>query len=598
MKSSRLICAITAAWLASAPGGAAERPRRAVLTIHQGSASFPANPVYDSAIRQALLAAVHEPIEYFAEYLDPDPATPGQEDAALATYIRTKYRGHHIDVVITIADEATRFAVQNRDDLFPGAPIVFGGLYQPDETARVSSGGMTGVRVGVAYGKTLDAALAIHSDTERVYVIANSPNSASASMARAELREWSARVPLTYLDAPTVSQLLDAVRAVPAHSLILYIWHPGTELGNLVYTDAIAARVAEASPVPVYATSDLYLGSGVVGGVVRRTVETGTRIGELAAQLVNGARAQDLPIETPPLVPLFDWRQLTRWHIAASALPAGAVLQFRTPTMWEAYRGYMIVAMIVMTAEFALIAGLLTQRERRRRAEATIRAREATLRQSYEQTRHLAGRLLNAQEATRAGIARDLHDGLCQDLASVTAALSELKESDGAVKDPKTQEMLTEIEEDTLAVYAQIRQLSHDLHPPTLRLLGLGSALKAHCREMGRRHGVDIDYSLGESVGRLDPDVEIALFRIAQEAVRNAIVHGSARRLTVSLVRPNGHVELTVIDDGSGFDVEAARKRGAGLGLISMNERAYVFGGAVEVVSQPAAGTTVRVRGA
>src|SRR5262249_15209826 len=156
---------------------------------------------------------------------------------------------------------------------------------------------------------------------------------------------------------------------------------------------------------------------------------------------------------------------------------------------------------------------------------------------------------------------------------------------------------LLEIEEDTLEVYNQIRRLSHDLHPPTLRLLGLGSALKAHCREIGRRHGIEVEYSLGEEVGRLDPDVEIALFRIAQETVRNAIVPGRARRLTVSLVRPNGHVELTVRDDGSGFDVEAARRSGHGLGLVSMGERAHVFGGDVEVVSRPAEGTIVRVRG-
>jgi len=258
----------------------------------------------------------------------------------------------------------------------------------------------------------------------------------------------------------------------------------------------------------------------------------------------------------------------------------------------------LLVAVVVICGQLALITGLLTQRARRQRAEATIRAREATIRQTYEQTRHLAGRLLNAQEATRADIARDLHDGLCQDLANVTAALNELKDSNAGVQDSKTQEMLTEIEEETLGVYNQIRQLSHDLHPPTLRLLGLGPALKAHCREIGRRHGVDVQYSLGDEVGRLDPAVEIALFRIAQEAVRNAIVHGSARRVAVSLLRPNGHVELTVADDGSGFDVEAARRKADGLGLISMNERAYVFGGDVEVVSRPTEGTIVRVRGA
>jgi signal transduction histidine kinase/ABC-type uncharacterized transport system substrate-binding protein len=591
------ICAVAAAWCACAHAASAVPQRRAVLTIHQGAPSFPSNPIYDAAIRRALFAGIHEPIEYFAEYLSPEPATP-EVDAALADYIRTKYRGRPIDVVITIADDATAFAVKHRDDLFPDAPLVFAGLFQPDEQARTAGGGMTGVRVGAAYGRTLEAAVAMNPGTERVYVIANSPSRGTATMARAELGNFSTRFPVMYLEAPTVAKLLDAVRAVPPRSLILYIWHPGTELGNLVYADTIAAQVAEASPVPVYGSSDLYLGTGVVGGVVRRTEETGIRVGELTAQILNGARAQDLPIETSPLVPIFDWRQLRRWNIASSMLPAGSIVQFRTPTTWEAYRTYIIIALVVMTGELALIAALLTQRQRRRRAEATIRAREMTLRQSYDQTRHLAGRLLNAQEATRAGIARDLHDGLCQDLASVTAALSELKESGGAVQDPKTQEMLADIEEDTLGVYNEIRRLSHDLHPPTLRLLGLGPALKAHCREIGRRHGVDVQYSLGEDVGRLDPSVEIALFRIAQEAVRNAIVHGSARRVAVSLLRPNGHVELTVADDGSGFDVEAARRKADGLGLISMNERAHVFGGDVEVVSRPAEGTVVRVRGA
>jgi signal transduction histidine kinase len=601
MSGRRLIglgCMVAVVWFASAPAASARPARRAVLTIYLGAATFPSNPVYDAAIRRSLLANIHEPIEYFAEYLDPDPTTPGEGETALADYIRAKYRGRQIDVVITIADDATRFSLKHRDELFPGVPIVFVGLSQPDANTRTTSGGMTGVWAGVAYSKTLDAALAMNPNTERVYVIANSTSPAVETMARSELRDYAARMPLTYLEAPTVPSLLEAVRAVPPRSIILYIWHPGTGLGNLVYPDAIAAQVAEASPVPVYGTSDLYIGSGVVGGVVRRTAETGARMGELAAEIVNGARAADLPIESSPLTPIFDWRQIRRWGISPATLPAGAEIRFKVPTMWELYGRYIIAALIVMTAQLALIAGLLTQRARRRRAEATIRAGEATLRDSYQRSRHLAGRLLNAQEATRAGIARDLHDGLCQDLASVTAALSELKDATGEVQGQKTQEMLTEIEEDTLAVYNQIRQLSHDLHPPTLRLLGLGSALKAHCREIGRRHGVEVAYSLGEEVGRLDPDVEIALFRIAQEALRNAIVHGSARHMTVSLQRPNGHVELTVSDDGSGFNVEAARKRGAGLGLISMNERAYVFGGDVEVVSQPAAGTTVRVRGA
>ncbi len=92
--------------------------------------------------------------------------------------------------------------------------------------------------------------------------------------------------------------------------------------------------------------------------------------------------------------------------------------------------------------------------------------------------------------------------------------------------------------------------------------------------------------------------MEISFFRIAQEALRNSLVHGHAQHLAVSLARSNGHIELTVQDDGRGFDVEAARHSGSGLGLMSMDERAHVFGGDVQVVSHPAEGTIVRVRGA
>ncbi|HYM23967.1 MAG TPA: ATP-binding protein, partial [Vicinamibacterales bacterium] len=580
--AAMLACVVSGALCSLA--SAQPAPTLTVLTIHQGAQSFPSNPVYDAAIRQALLAHVKQPIQYFAEYLDADPPSFDKDGAALAEYIRAKYQGRRIDVVIAVADAAVRFTVTNRDELFSGAPIVYVGLFQPEDDVRVARGGITGVRPGIAYGKTLEAALTMHPETEHVYAIADAAGLPAGDLARAELSGFAGRVPLTYLAAPTVAQLLDEVRALPPRSLVLYIWSPGYELGNLVYSDAVASMIAQASPVPVYGTSDFYIGAGVVGGVIRRTKDTGTRLGELAARVLNGEHAQDLPIESSPVVPVFDWRQIQRWGINPNTLPAGSQILFKTPTSWELYRSYIVGALVIMIAELALIAGLLTQRARRRRAEATIRAREATLRKNYEQTRHLAGRLLNAQEATRAGIARDLHDGLCQDLVTVTAALSEVKDSSGAIQDPKTQRLLSDIEEQTLQVYNDIRQLSHDLHPPTLRLLGLGSALKAHCREIGRRHGVEIDYSLGAEVGRLDPAVEIALFRIAQEALRNAIVHGSARHLTVSLARPNGHVELTVSDDGRGFDVEAARRTGDGLGLMSMDERAHVFGGDVQVV--------------
>ena len=89
-----------------------------------------------------------------------------------------------------------------------------------------------------------------------------------------------------------------------------------------MYPDEVARLVAEAATVPVYGTSDFYIGTGVVGGVVRRTRETGTRIGDMALRILTGTRPQDIPIEAAQVVPVVDWRQVQRWGIAPSRLPA------------------------------------------------------------------------------------------------------------------------------------------------------------------------------------------------------------------------------------------------------------------------------------
>ena len=311
---------------------------------------------------------------------------------------------------------------------------------------------------------------------------------------------------------------------------------------------------------------------------------------EIALQILGGVPAQRIPVEDAPLVPIFDWRQIRRWGIDPSRLPADSEIRFRTPTVWEAYRPYIIATVVVVAAQLLAIAGLLVQSERRRRAEALVRS-------SYERIRQLAGRLINAQEAARAGIARDLHDGVCQELAGVSIAVSGLKNSSGQIQDAPAQQALAKIQAETLGMFEGIRRLSHELHPATLRLVGLSTALQAHCTEVAKRHGVAVSFVAEGEFADLDPDVAVGFFRMAQEALRNGIVHGRAGRLSVSLVRSPERMELTVTDDGTGFDLEAVRRNGNGLGLVSIEERAHVLGGEAEITSTPRQGTTVRVRG-
>jgi signal transduction histidine kinase len=121
--------------------------------------------------------------------------------------------------------------------------------------------------------------------------------------------------------------------------------------------------------------------------------------------------------------------------------------------------------------------------------------------------------------------------------------------------------------------------------------------LKAHCAEVTKRHNVRVDLDTAGHLGPVHPDIAICFFRIAQEAFRNGIVHGRASRFAVSLARSGEGIELTVSDDGLGFDLDAVRRSGGGLGLVSMEERARSVGGDVEIVTMLGQGTTIRARG-
>lgn len=589
-----VIVAMVSPWTCVA-AGAQPRPARTVLAIHWGSATFPATPIVNAAILDALRSDPKLVVNYFTEYLESDRLSE-QASLALRDHIRKKYHGRRIDVVIAIADAALRFVLDYRAELFPGTPIVYSGVALPEGVDLRSGGGLTAVMRGQAYSETLNLALDLHPSTERVFVVAETRDDSTRESVRAELRHFEQRVALSYISAPTVSRLLEEIKRVPPRSLVLYVWHQQNQSGPLLYATEVARSITEVATVPVYGTNDNYIAEGVVGGVARRTAETAARVGEMARQILGGRRAQDIPIENARLLPIFDWRQVKRWRIEPSRLPDNAEIRFRVPTPWESYRDYIIVIAGIITVQLLLIAALLAQRAQRRGAENALLEREARLRSSYDRIRLLAGRLINAQEAARSQIGRDLHDDLCQELVGVSMAVSFLKRSPGNLQDAHTQHALATLHAHTLSMVEVVRNLSHDLHPATLRLAGLAAALGGHCLEVEKHHEVEVSFRVEGELGNIDTDVGLCLFRIAQEALRNGTVHGHARQLAVSVAVHADCVELRVTDDGCGFDVEAVRRDGTGLGLVSIEERAYVLGGDVEIVSHRQYGTTIRVR--
>jgi PAS domain S-box-containing protein len=233
----------------------------------------------------------------------------------------------------------------------------------------------------------------------------------------------------------------------------------------------------------------------------------------------------------------------------------------------------------------------------RKRAEEALRENEAVLLASNRQVRDLAGRLIASQEAERSRIARDLHDDLSQQLAGLSIALSGVKRRVAAL--PGTRDLqrdVSSLQQRTVALAENIRHLSHDLHPTVIEHAGLVAALSAHCAELQRRESLTVTFGVEGSFDSATPDVALCLYRIAYEALRNVVTHAAARHADVRLSRIGNVAELTIADDGRGFDIGEARRSGKGLGLVSIRERVTLAGGTVSVVTQVNEGTRVRVQ--
>ncbi len=207
----------------------------------------------------------------------------------------------------------------------------------------------------------------------------------------------------------------------------------------------------------------------------------------------------------------------------------------------------------------------------------------------------LSRRLIEAQEQERRHLARELHDQLGQVLTSIRLNLEALRPRVDAAGMPRLEESMQVVDQ----AIEQVRGLSFDLRPAALDLLGLEAALRAFVNRLAARAGLALEFASNLGGHRLPATLETVCFRVVQEAFTNVLRHAHATRCWINLVLRDGEVQITVGDDGRGFDVGDARRRalaGESLGLLSLQERVQLFGGQIAIDAAPGRGTTIRVR--
>ncbi len=225
---------------------------------------------------------------------------------------------------------------------------------------------------------------------------------------------------------------------------------------------------------------------------------------------------------------------------------------------------------------------------------AGIRMRGAVIditerKRAEEATRRLSANLIEAQEQERARLARELHDDMTQRLARLAIDAARVEVS---ATNPGARDILGGLHQGLVDLSEDVRILAHQLHCSVLDDLGLGEALRVECDRLARQHGVHIDLSLGEVPAAIPSATALCLFRVAQEALRNALRHSGARELKVSIAVADEGLRLVVRDDGAGFDPES-QGGGSTLGLASMRERVSLLGGDFDVESAAGLGTIV-----
>ena len=531
-----------------------------------------------------------EGVDYYSEFIDQARFSEVDYQRAFRDFLRLKYEGKTFDLVIAMGDIPYEFAERYRDALFRTTPVVF--FTQRSSPRRIRNS--TGVSVELDLKGTIELVTALQPDVRRVFVIsgAEGANRIYEAAARQQFRSFESRLEFTYLSGLPTRELEGRLATMPAGSIAYYLvvdrdganrnYHP------LEYVDRLTA-VANG---PVYCWVDSAMDHGIVGGSLKDQVAQTRAVGELAVRVLDGELADSIPVDTPDLsVKQVDWRQLRRWGISEARVPVGTLVKFREPSAWDRYRFYILSAAGIVAAQFLLIAALLVQHERRRRAETQLRASQDKLRSSYERIRDLGVRLLDAQEGERSRIARELHDDIGQKMAVLTIDLQLLCQAGGAERSADADRLAVGALDRAHAVSKSVRALSHQLHPENLRLIGLVPALSRLQREICS-DTVTVTFTHSNVPPVLPHEVTLSLFRIGQEAVRNAIAHGAARQVSIRWVGVEGALFLTVADNGTGFDTEA---RHPGIGLVSMNERAEQIGGTLQIRSTRGAGTQVEV---
>src|SRR4249919_990219 len=417
----RCICATAglAVFLAASlgcPAGFAAESKRIIL-LHSFGRDFKPWSDYATAIRVELDRQSPWPLDITEHSLvtarspDEDPEVPFVE------YLRALSAKRLPDIIVSIGAPAAAFVQRHRQRLFAGTPMV---LMAVDER-RVQYSNLiandTAVAVRINYLSAFENILQVVPDNKDVIVVVGTSQIEKfwKEAIGKEVEPHANRIKLSWTDELSFEALLKNASALPPHTAIFWELMIVDAAGVVHEGDTPLTRLHAVANAPIFSYDESFFGSAIVGGPLLLVAYSSRQAAAVAVRILGGEKPGE--IRTPPVQfasPVFDWREMQRWGISESRLPAGSEIRFRSLTAWEQYRWQVLFIVAVILTQTLLIMGLLYEHQRRRRAEVQSLQRMAEL-------AHL-NRVATAGELS-ASIAHEVKQPLAAVVAQSSAAL-------------------------------------------------------------------------------------------------------------------------------------------------------------------------------
>ena len=259
---------------------------------------------------------------------------------SLRSHFRDKYRDKAIGAIVCHTSGAMPYALRLRDELWPGTAVILAGVPQRAAELRNLAANVTGFTYSHRLRDTVDTVHALVPGLKQVVLVGNRINSDNWRRHYVEdLAAIRERFEVVDLTRSPIAEMQQRIRELPADAAVTYFGISADVTGER-YVPAEAIRfVIEASNRPTFVDAETFVGTGSVGGLVISPTRIGTEAARLALRVLNGEKAAEISVTQGDLrKPVFDWRQLQRWGISESRLPAGSEIRFRPPTAWEQCR--------------------------------------------------------------------------------------------------------------------------------------------------------------------------------------------------------------------------------------------------------------------